>query len=372
MRNKVHFPKHLSFTLRFSPSRIAIMERIIKCSEAIREAIDQEMAADERVILLGQGIDDAKGMWGTTLGLQEKYGDRRVFDTPLAEDGMTGMAIGAALAGLRPIQTHIRMDFLVLAMNQLVNIAAKSRYMYGGSVKVPLVVRAVIGRSWGQGAQHSQALHSWFAHVPGIKVVMPATAHDAKGCLIQSIRDDNPVLFIEHRMVHQAQSHVPLESYTVPLGCARVLAGGTQLTIVATSHMVMESMRAAAVLESCGLSVEVIDPVTISPLDIETILSSVEKTRRLLVVDNAWLSCGFSAEVIARVVEHFQDAKGIQVGRMGFAPVTCPTTKVLERAFYPDVSGIAIKAAGMISPKKILPDGLWQEAPEVVQFRGPF
>jgi pyruvate/2-oxoglutarate/acetoin dehydrogenase E1 component len=348
------------------------MERIIRCGDAIREAIDQEMEIDERVIVMGQGIDDAKGMWGTTMGLQKKYGAERVFDTPLAEDGMTGVAIGAALAGLRPIHTHIRMDFLILAMNQLVNIAAKSRYMYGGSVKVPLVVRAVIGRSWGQGAQHSQALHSWFAHIPGIKVVMPATAYDAKGCLIQAIRDDNPVLFIEHRMVHLAQSHVPPESYTVPLGKARVLKPGAQLTILATGHMVMESMRAADLLEKTGLSVEVIDPVTISPLDTETIFASVEKTGRLLVVDNAWLNCGFSSEVIARAAEHFQGRKEIKLGRMGFAPVTCPTTKVLESEFYPDVRRIANRAADMIEPGKPAPIGPQQEAPEITQFKGPF
>ncbi len=348
------------------------MDRIIKCSEAIREAIDQEMAVDERVILLGQGIDDAKGMWGTTLGLQKKYGEERVFDTPLAEDGMTGVAIGAALAGLRPIHTHIRMDFLVLAMNQLVNIAAKTRYMYGGSLGVPLVVRAVIGRSWGQGAQHSQALHSWFAHVPGIKVVMPTTAYDAKGCLIQAIRDDNPVLFVEHRMVHQAQSHVPIEPYALPLGKARILSSGTQLTLVATGHMVMESMRAAEVLKTLGLSVELIDPVTISPLDSATIFNSVEKTRRLLVVDNGWLNCGFSAEVLARSAEHFQGAGNISYARMGFAPVTCPTTKALERQFYPNVFNIAAKAADMIAPGISLSEELCPEAPEITLFRGPF
>src|SRR5580692_2962644 len=178
------------------------MERIITCGEAIREAIDQEMALDERVIVLGQGIDDAKGMWGTTLRLQGKYGHDRVFDTPLAEDGMTGIAIGAALAGLRPIHVHIRMDFLLLTMNQLVNIAAKSRYMFGGQVSVPIVVRSVIGKSWGQGAQHSQGLHSLFMHIPGLKVVAPSTPYDAKGALIASIRDNNPVMFVEHRMLH--------------------------------------------------------------------------------------------------------------------------------------------------------------------------
>jgi pyruvate dehydrogenase E1 component beta subunit len=348
------------------------MERVITCSEAIREAIDQEMARDENVIILGQGITDAKGTWGTTIHLQSKYGSDRVFDTPLAEEGMTGVAIGAALAGLRPIHVHIRMDFLLLAMNQLINIAAKARYMYGGTVKVPLVVRAVIGRSWGQGAQHSQALHSVLAHIPGLKVVMPATAYDAKGCLTAAIRDDNPVVFVEHRMVHMAKSHVPQEPYTVPLGRARVLAAGDQATVVATSHMAMEAMRARSLLEQMGLSIEVIDPVTISPLDMKTILESVGKTRRLLVVDNGWLNCGISAEVLAQAAEHFQDQTPIRVGRLGFAPVTCPTTKILEREFYPDARRIAAKAAELIDPKRSFSLPAEIEAPEIREFKGPF
>src|SRR3954463_2279616 len=189
--------------------------RALSYVEAVREATDQEMARDGSVVVFGLDVDDPKAIQGTTRGLVEKYGAERVFGTPLSEDAMTGTAVGMALAGLRPIHVHIRMDFLMLAMNQLVNVAAKSRYMYGAQVSVPLVVRAMIGKSWGQGAQHSQGLHSFFMHVPGLKVVAPATPHDAKGCLLSAIRDDDPVLFVEHRMSHFQTGPVPEHDYVV-------------------------------------------------------------------------------------------------------------------------------------------------------------
>src|ERR671925_1454390 len=191
-------------------------QRHLSYVEAVREATDQEMERDPSVILFGLDVDDPKAIQGTTRGLAEKYGLERVFGTPLSEDAMTGAAVGVALAGLRPIHVHIRMDFLMLAMNQLVNVAAKTRYMYGGQVHLPLVVRAMIGKSWGQGAQHSQGLHSFFMHVPGIKVVAPSTPHDAKGCLIAAIRDDNPVLYIEHRLLHFQHGPVPEGDYAIP------------------------------------------------------------------------------------------------------------------------------------------------------------
>src|SRR5215475_7475400 len=190
---------------------------------------------------------------------------------------MTGAAVGMALAGLRPIHVHIRMDFLMLAMNQLVNVAAKSRYMHGGQVHVPMVVRCMIGKSWGQGAQHSQGLHSFFMHVPGLKVVAPSTPYDAKGCLLQSIRDDNPVMFIEHRMVHYQKSYVPEGDYTVPFGQARLLQEGTDITIVGISYMAVEALRASTYLAEKGISAEIIDPISLSPLDTDTIVRSVQK-----------------------------------------------------------------------------------------------
>lgn len=340
--------------------------------DAIREATAQEMARDERVFVMGQGVDDHKGMYGTTAGLKEQFGGDRTMDLPLCEEGTTGIAVGAALAGLRPIHTHIRMDFLLLAMNQIVNIAAKSRYMYGGQVSVPLVIRAAIGRGWGQGAQHSQGLHSLFMHIPGLRVVAPTTPYDAKGMLIQSIRDDNPVIFIEHRMLYNRQSHVPEEPYTTPFGRARILAAGEDLTIVGISHAVVESLRARHVLADLGVSAEVIDPVSLSPLDAETIAASVLKTGRLLVVDTAWTCCGASAEIIAAVGECLQGRSRFAFKRMGFAPVVCPTSKPLENAFYPSPRTIVEQAYQLVRGESLPGFADAIPSPEIAEFKGPF
>lgn len=349
------------------------MQRRLTYAESIHEATEQEMARDPSVVVMGLGVDDPKGIYETTLGLVEKFGPERVFDTPLSEDAMTGVAIGTSLAGLRPIHVHQRMDFLLLAMNQLINVAAKSRYTFGGAVSVPLVVRSIIGRSWGQGAQHSQALHSFFMHVPGLKVVAPTTPYDAKGCLIQSIRDDNPVIFIEHRLLHKYQKgYVPEDPYTVPFGKARILTEGDDITLVGISHMVVECLRAQRCLEEVGISAEVIDPISLSPLDMNTIATSIQKTGKLFVVDNAWTTCGASAEILARVVERFQGQKEVRVHRMGFEPVTCPTTRNLENCFYPNAQRIASAAHTLVYPsrKSWLPTHV--EAPEIIEFKGPF
>ena len=348
------------------------MERIITYAEAIREATEQEMEREPSVIVLGMGVDDFRGIYGTTLGLVDKFGSERVMDTPLSEDGMTGVAIGTAMAGLRPVHVHIRMDFVLLAMNQLVNIAAKSRYMFGGAVSVPIVIRSIIGRSWGQGAQHSQGLHSFFMHVPGLKVVAPNTPYDAKGCLIQSIRDNNPVMFIEHRMIHYQKGHVPETAYTVPFGRARVLAEGSDVTLVGISYMAVECLRAQRHLHEVGVSAEVIDPVSLSPLDMDTIVGSVRKTGRLVVVDAAWTSCGASAEILAQATERLEGSGEYQLRRMGFEPVACPTTKNLENLFYPTPAKIASMAYSLVhnGNKQWIPDG--EEAQEIENFRGPF
>lgn len=345
-------------------------KRVITFVEAVREAQKQEMARDKRVFLFGLGVDDFKGINGSTKDLVLEFGVNRVFDTPLAEDAMTGVAIGASMAGLRPIHVHIRADFLLLAMNQLINIAAKSHYMFGGSYQLPIVVRAQIGRSWGQGAQHSQGLHALFAHIPGLKVVAPSTPYDAKGCLIQSIRDDNPVVFMEHRMLYFLKSEVPEDLYTVPLGKARVLAHGGNITLVGVSYMAVECLRAMEYLKEKKISAEVIDPVTLSPLDIDTIAESAKKTGKLIVVDTGWTSCGLSAEIVAQVCEKL--GSSVEVLRMGFAPTPCPTTKNLENLFYPNAQKVALAAYKMVS-KDHKPWSLENlEAPEIVQFRGPF
>jgi len=340
--------------------------------EAIRQATDQEMARDGSVVLFGLDVDDPKAIQGTTRGLLDKYGSERVFGTPLSEDAMTGAAIGMALAGLRPIHVHIRMDFLTLAMNQLINVAAKSHYMYGGRVAVPLVVRAMIGKSWGQGAQHSQGLHSYFMHVPGIKVVAPSTPYDAKGCLIAAIRDDNPVLFVEHRMSHFQRGPVPEESYLVQPGKARITSVGEEITLVGISYMQTECLRASAYLADIGIDAEVIDPIWLSPLDIDTIADSAEKTGRLVVVDTAWTNCGASAEIVAQVSERLQGIRDLRVQRLGFAPTTCPTTPALEDLFYPNARTIAAACRDLIEGR---PTG-WLPAERddlrSIEFKGPF
>ncbi len=348
------------------------MERTLSYIDAIREATDQEMEQDRSVVVFGLDVDDPKAIQGTTRGLLEKYGAERVFGTPLSEDAMTGVAIGMALAGLRPIHVHIRMDFMLLAMNQLVNIAAKSRYMYGGQVHVPMVVRCMIGKSWGQGAQHSQGLQSYFMHVPGLKVVAPTNPYDAKGCLVQAIREDDPVIYVEHRILHFQKGTVPESRYTVAPGTARIMAEGSDVTLVGISYMLVECLRARAYLESAGIQAEVIDPIWLSPLDIGTILDSVRKTGRLCVVDNGWTACGAGAEIISQVMERLQGEKKIAVRRMGYAPVTCPPTPVLENLYYPNARTIASAAYDLVNDGKY--GWLPEERADLLEFefRGPF
>lgn len=346
--------------------------RTLSYVDAVREATAHEMARDDRVLIFGLDVDDHKAIQGTTRGLVEEFGGARVFGTPLSEDAMTGAAIGMALAGLRPVHVHIRMDFLMLAMNQLVNVAAKSRFMFGGQVSVPLVVRAMIGKSWGQGAQHSQGLHSFFMHVPGIKVVAPTTPHDAKGCLLAAIRDDDPVLYVEHRMLHFQSGPVPEEDYVVAPGQARVTAQGDDVTLVGISQMQVECLKAQRYLEDVGIRAEVIDPIWLSPLDIDTICASVEKTGRLVVADTAWTNCGASAEIVVRVMERLQGVREIRVGRIGFAPTTCPTTPVLEDLFYPDARRIAATVRDLVEEKTTGWLPAERDDLRSIEFKGPF
>ena len=347
-------------------------DRILTYVDALREAVTQEMRRDNDVFLFGLDVDDHRGIQGSTTGLVDEFGPDRIFTTPLSEDAMTGMAIGAAMAGMRPIHVHIRMDFLMLCMNQLVNMAAKSHYMYDGQVSVPMVVRCMIGKSWGQGAQHSQGLHSMLMHVPGLKVVAPSNAYDAKGLLISAIRDNNPVIFVEHRLLYYTDAYVPEELYEVPFGKAKTVRKGDDITIVGVSNMLVECLRAQELLAEIGISAEVIDPVSLAPLDADTIAASVNRTGNLLVVDNAWTSCGASAEIMASVMERV-DAP-IKARRIGFAPTTCPTTPVLEDHFYPNPVTIAQSVHTLLRPGAVE----WRPDPEraklayQAQFRGPF
>lgn len=346
-------------------------------AQALWQGQRQALINDPLAFMMGLDIDDHLGIQGTTKGLVDEFGAHRVFTTPLSEDAMTGVAIGAAMSGLKPIHIHIRMDFLLLCMNQLVNIAAKAHYMYGGEAKVPLIVRCIIGKSWGQGAQHSQALHSLFMHIPGLKVVAPSNAYDAKGLMLAAMQDNNPVIFMEHRLLFNTEAEVPEGNYLVELGKSKVVRKGDDVTIVAISNMVHEALRAAELLEREGISACVIDPVTLSPLDMKPIIESAQRTGRLLVADNAWLNCGASAEIITRTCEEIQENsdKALKVKRVGFAQTTCPTTPSLEDGFYSNPIDIAKAAMSLVDKDKSLnwqPDAKEAQLVYQMTFKGPF
>ena len=325
----------------FSPSSdTARPGRLLRYVDALREGIASEMDRDPRVFLFGLDVDDHKAIQGSTRGLQQQFGRDRVFNTPLSEDAMTGVAIGAAMAGFRPIHVHIRMDFLMLCMNQLVNMASKAHYMYGGTVRVPMVIRSMIGKSWGQGAQHSQGLHALFMHVPGLKVVAPSNAHDAKGCLIAAIRDDNPVIFVEHRLLYPTEAFVPEDAFTVNPGRGRLCTLGDDITIVGVSNMVVECLRAHELLADVGIHAEVIDPITLRPLDMETIIESVKKTNRLVTVEEAWPVCSVGSEICARVAIQAFDYLDAPPAKVSGADVPMPYAANLERLALPNAAHV--------------------------------
>jgi len=312
-----------------------VPKRRLKFTQAIHEAIDLCMAKDPAVYVMGLGVPDPKGIFGTTLGLEQKYGAGRVMDMPTSENGMTGVALGSALVGMRPIITHQRIDFALLAMDQIVNQAAKWHYMFGGQISAPMVIRLIVGRGWGQGPQHSQSLQAYFAHIPGLKVIMPTSPHDAKGLLIASIEDNNPVIFIEHRWLHNVTGWVPEGVYRLPLGRAKVIREGRDVTIVAVSYMTLEALWAADMLAKESIAAEIIDLRTVSPLDEVLILQSIRKTGRLIVADTGWKSFGSSAEVVAKVAEEaFGHLKSPPI-RVSLPDCPAPTAPALAKPYYP-------------------------------------
>jgi pyruvate dehydrogenase E1 component beta subunit len=322
--------------------------RRLTYAEAVQEAFDQALAIDPRAYLMGQGVNDPKGMFGTTVGLRDKHGDRRVFDTPLAENGLMGIAVGSAIAGQRPIYLHNRPDFLLLALDQLANHAAKWSFMTAGQVSVPLVVWACIGRGWGSAAQHSQALQATFAHFPGLKVVAPGTAYDAKGLLMSAVADPDPVVVIEHRYNFKLVGPVPEEPYLVPIGKGVIRRRGADLTIVTSSQLLHESFVAAGQLAREGIEAEIVDLRTLKPFDAELVLESVSRTGRLLVADTGWKTCGYAAEIAALVAEEAFDRLRAPVRRVCSADVPTPAGYTLEQAFYIGAAEIAAAARATI------------------------
>lgn len=310
--------------------------------EALLEAQTQLLETDPRVFLVGEGLHEPGGVFGSVVGLHQRFGTDRVMDSPLAENGMTGVAIGAALAGMVPLFIHMRMDFLPMCLDQLINHAAKWCYMTAGRVHVPLVVRSLIGRGWGSAAQHSQGLHGLLAQIPGLKVALPSTPYDAKGMLIAAARDGNPVMFCEHRWLYSNTGYVPQEMYEVPLGKGVVRREGSDVTIVALSHMVWAACSAAEALAAEGIRAEVVDPRCARPLDAELIRQSVEKTGRLIIADVANPSGGISGEIAACVAESpAVKALKAPIRRIGFAETPTPCSPQLEALYYPDHTHIA-------------------------------
>jgi pyruvate dehydrogenase E1 component beta subunit len=324
---------------------------------------------------MGLGVPDPKGVFDTTSHLQSRHGSARVMDMPASENGMTGIAIGSALVGMRPILVHQRIDFAILAMDQMVNQAAKWYYMFGGQQSVPLVVRMIVGRGWGQGSQHAQSLQAWFAHVPGLKVILPATPHDAKGMLIAAVEDSNPVIVIEHRWLFNIEGPVPEGHYRVPLGEARVIRDGADLTIAAVSHMTIEAIRAAEILAQQGIDAEVLDLRSLRPLDRAAIVQSVRKTGRLLAADTGWRSFGAAAEVVAVAVEQAFDALKAPPARVTLPDCSSPSTPALARHFFPRVSDLVNTARGLVGLAPVAvpepPDQPPHDVPDN-RFTGPF
>lgn len=301
--------------------------------EAINHALISEMERDERVFVYGIGVDDHLRVFGTTNNIVEKYGNKRCVGTPISEDAMTGMGMGAALNGLRPVHVHIRVDFLMLAMNQLSNMLSTHHYGTGGEFNVPMVIRAVVGRGWGQSYQHSKSMQSCFAHIPGLKVVMPTTPQDVHGMMLSAIRDNNPVLILEHRWLYDAVGEVDCDM-AIPLNEPDLIRKGNDITIIATSWMNVEALQAADILKRRNINVEIIDARAISDFDETIMVESVKKTRRCIVVDNDWIHCGFGAEIAARLSEKCFGFLAAPIKRLGWEETPCPCARNLENLFY--------------------------------------
>jgi len=334
------------------------------------------METDASVICYGLGVTDPKGIFGTTYGLVDRFGKNRVFDMPTSENAMTGVAIGASLNGLIPVMVHQRMDFFLLAMDQMINNAAKWNYMFGGDHGVGITIRLVVGQGWGQGPTHSQNLHAWFSHIPGLKVVMPTCPHDAKGLLLASIFDPNPVIYIEHRWLHGTRGEVPEAAYRIPIGKAKKLNTGDDITIVSTSYLTVEAMHAVKHLKNFNIRTDLIDLRSVKPIDWDMILDSVSRTGRLLVLDAASMTGSVAGEIIARVsCEIFEHLVQAPV-RLTFPDTPSPSSYGLTEYYYPRAEHI-VRDIGLMLDRDLKPEQLREsrQIPHDIPgqwFTGPF
>jgi len=325
-------------------------KRELSFSLAINDALHNAMALDEKVFVIGQGVKSPWYVGNTTRGLIDRFGEKRVIDTPVSENAITGAAVGAALAGMRPVVVHPRMDFMFYAFDPIINEAANWYYMFGGTLSVPVVFWGIINRGGEQAAQHSQALQAMLAHVPGLKVVMPSTPYDAKGLMLAAIQDDNPVVFIDDRWLYGCKEAVPEDPYIVPIGKGVVKREGKDVTLVSWSYMMEEAKKAAEELALQSIDVELIDLRSLKPFDQELILRSVKKTRRLVVVDGAWKTCGFAAEIAACVGESPLALKlKAPICRVCLPDVPAPASRVLEEEYYIKAKDIVHKILALFS-----------------------
>ena len=341
--------------------------RTLKYSEAISEGLTQAMERDANVFIMGIGVDYPSGIFGTTREPARRFGPSRVFDTPACENALTGIAIGAAACGKRPVLVHARNDFLFLALDQLLNLAAKWKYMFGGASCVPIVVRAVIGKGWGQGATHSQSLQAVLGHFPGLWVVMPAFPRDAKGLVLSALRHSAPVVILEHRSLYDTSGPVSAQPEETPIGKAAVVRSGSDATVVATSWMVGESVRAAAGLATQGIQVEIVDLRSIRPLDEDTVIASVRKTGRLVVADTSWQLCGVASEIAALAAEKAFASLKAPVKRITLADCPAPVSYSLP-VFYPTAATIAEAVRASLGLESASPAAF----PRDDSFQGPY
>ena len=344
--------------------------------KAINQAIEIAMQIDPKVLCYGLGATDPKGIFGSTLGLEEKFGQERVFDMPTSENAMTGVGIGLSMAGFKPIMTHQRLDFFLLAMDQLVNGAAKMHYMFDGAVSVPITIRLILGRGWGQGPTHSQNLQAWFAHIPGLKVVMPSNAYDAKGLLLSSIFDPDPVIFLEHRWLHNSLGEVPLDDYRISLGKANKITKGKDVTLVSMSYMTVEALMAQKYLEKYNISLDLIDLRTVKPIDFEAIVESLETTRKILILDTGVSTCSIASEIISYIAINHSSLLDKPPEKITMPDIPEPTSYGLTKNFYPRAADIAQKIISIIGIEGINPyQEIKKPSPHDVPgewFKGPF
>ena len=341
----------------------------ISFREALNQALHAEMLQDSDVFVFGLDVDDHKSIFGSTKDLLVRFGKERIFGTPLSEEAMTGFAIGAAIRGKKAVHVHIRADFALLAMNQIINLASNIHYLSAGKLNVPVTIRMVIGRGWGQGMQHSKSLHSVFAHFPGLKVLMPSTPQEAYTLLRSAIQDPNPVIFVEHRWLYDVEGPVDFEKRLIK--SANQIATGDNLTIVSTSWMSVEALKANEVLKTVGIRADIFNISQISDLDLTDVYNSVKKTKHCIVIDHDWREFGFASEVSSKVHENnFSDLEKL-VRRIGFARFPCPTARPLENKFYPKAQNL-IEAACLLHNKSLPDLAQYEFYSYENKFKGPF